>query len=151
MYTFKKNERLGNYRLQSSLFNQGKAFFQYPFRIQYLFLKKGEELPNNPHPSNRAAGFVFHYPAKCLVSVSKRYHSKAVQRNRIKRLVREAYRKNKNTFYTFLEKEHHNALVGFVYTAEKIFPCHEVEVAVKHALDKLEEKFKQEEKRKTEQ
>ncbi len=149
MYTFKKNERLGNYHLQSLLFDQGKAFFQYPFRVQYLFFKKkgvNEHLSNQKdHPQSA----VFLFPAKCLVSVSRRYHKKAVHRNMIKRLVREAYRKNKITFYTFLEKKNYHAMVAFVYIADKIFTYSDVDMAVNHALIKLEEKFKLEENRET--
>ena len=144
MYTFKKNERLGNYRLQSLLFDHGKAFFQYPFRVQYLFLTEKEMEGYLPDQKDKAPGAVFIYPAKCLVSVSKRQIKQAVQRNQVKRLVREAYRKNKYSFYTFLEKKGYLSLVAFVYTADKIFPYSDIEEKVKLALVKLEEKFKQE-------
>ena len=138
MYTFKKNERLGNHRLQSLLFEQGKAFFQYPFRVQYLFLTKKRNEDHLSIEKQHPPGAVFYFPAKCLVSVSKRQMKKAVQRNRAKRLVREAYRKNKNTFYTFLERERCNAMVAFVYTADKILSYNEIQEAVSQSIKKLE-------------
>ncbi len=138
MYTFRKNERLGNNRLQSLLFDQGKSFFQYPFRVQYLFFGKKGMDEHLRHQEDHPPGAVFLYPAKCLVSVSKRQMKKAVQRNRAKRLVREAYRKNKNTFYTFLERERCNAMVAFVYTADKILSYNEIQEAVSQSIKKLE-------------
>lgn len=138
MYTFKKNERLGNHRLQSLLFEQGNAFFQYPFRIQYLFLTKKINEDHLSIEKQHPPGAVFHFPAKCLVSVSKRQLKKAVQRNKVKRLVREAYRKNKNTFYTFLERERYNGVVAFVYTADRILSYNEIEEAVNKSVKKLE-------------
>ncbi len=138
MYTFKKNERLGNHRLQSLLFEQGKAFFQYPFRVQYLFLTKKRNEDHLSIEKQHPPGAVFYFPAKCLVSVSKRHLKKAVQRNKVKRLVREAYRKNKNTFYTFLERERYKGVVAFVYTADRILSYNEIEEAVNKSVKKLE-------------
>jgi len=149
MYTFRKNERLGNHRLQSLLFDQGKAFFQYPFRVQYLFCSIKELESRFQPPKGHAPGAVFLYPAKSIISVSKRQIKNAVQRNKVKRLVREAYRKNKSTFYTFLERERFHAMVAFVYTADKILSNNEIELAVKQAFAKLEEKLLLEEQRET--
>ncbi len=147
MYTFKKDERLGNYRLQSLLFNQGKAFFQYPFRIQYLFLTKEELHQYFLCQQSDAASAVFQFPAKCLVSVSKRQIKKAVHRNKAKRLCREAYRKNKNTFYTFLKKKNYLAVLAFIYTADRILSYDDVEEAVQKAINKLGEKLREEQTR----
>ncbi len=151
MYTFKKNERLGNHRLQSLLFNQGKAFFQYPFRIQYLFFTDEELKQHLLHQKRQSINTKFHYPAKSLVSVSKRQIKKATDRNKIKRLIREAYRKNKNIFYAFLKKENYYALLAFVYTANKILPYETVHQAVQQTINKLEEKLREEQAKGTNQ
>lgn len=76
---FKKEERLHEKKLIGALFKEGKSFYKFPFKVFYYKLEEVET-----------------YPAKVLISVSKHNFKRAVDRNRIKRLVREAYRKNKH-------------------------------------------------------
>ncbi|WP_071530896.1 ribonuclease P protein component [Pontibacter sp. BAB1700] len=78
-YTFSKEERLCSKRLISLLFSKGSSFNLYPLR------------------------FVYHTPEDALfdntqlvISVSKRHFKRAVDRNRLKRQMREAYRLNKH-------------------------------------------------------
>lgn len=77
--TFKKIEKLKSEKLIEQLFSEGKSVATYPLRLVYLKT-------------------VFDDPIqiKTGVSVSKRNFKKAVDRNRIKRLMREAYRLNKS-------------------------------------------------------
>lgn len=77
--TFKKEERLHEKKLIGTLFKEGKSFYKFPFKVVYLKLEEAQA-----------------YPAKVLISVSKHNFKRAVDRNRIKRLIREAYRKNKH-------------------------------------------------------
>ncbi len=84
---------------------------------------------------------VFHYPAKCMIAISKRHIKSAVKRNRVKRLAREAYRKNKSAFYTFLEARHLLAVVAFVYNAKEVMRYNDIEPAVREALQRLQEKL----------
>ncbi len=72
-YSFPKSERLNGRKEIENLFKQGKDLFKYPFKLIYL---KSEER-NTP---------------RMLVSVSKRNFKSAVDRNLIKRRIREAYR-----------------------------------------------------------
>ncbi len=119
MHTFKKNERLGNYRLRQLLFERGRRFFHYPFRVFYLCFPRdelsirffGEGMP----PSAR-----FHYPVKALVGTSRRNFAGATQRNRVKRVVKEAYRKNKKDVYSFLNKKQARCLLGFIYVGREM-------------------------------
>jgi ribonuclease P protein component len=80
--TYSKIEKLKRKRIIDNLFNEGKSVVVFPLRLVYI---KTE----------------FHEPVKikCGVSVSKRNFKKAVDRNRVKRLVREAYRLNKNNYF----------------------------------------------------
>lgn len=73
--SFPKKEKLKSQKLIEKLFNEGQSITVFPLRMVYL---KIEGLN------------------KVGVSVSKRNFKKAVDRNRIKRLLREAYRLNKN-------------------------------------------------------
>ncbi len=76
-YTFKKEERLCSVKLIQSLFHNGSSFVVYPFRVVWKVQIKPES------------------GTQVLISVSKRRFKHAVTRNRIKRVMREAYRLEK--------------------------------------------------------
>ncbi len=80
--SFDKQEKLKSEKAISDLFLKGRSVSQYPLR---LFFDK-YELPENSK-------------TKTAVSVSKRNFKKAVDRNLIKRLLREAYRINKSGLF----------------------------------------------------
>src|SRR5574344_1502412 len=78
MQKFTKAERLCSKKEITALFNEGKSFAISHIRVVYRFLPKQEESPN-----------------AILVSVPKKYFKHAVDRNLLKRRIREAYRLNK--------------------------------------------------------
>ena len=84
-------------------------------------------------------------PLKTGMGVSKKYFSKAVKRNRVKRLVREAYRLHKNNLYALMEARNLSADVFFIYTSREIIPFHVVEEKMQTALNILAEKIPDEE------
>lgn len=77
-----KQEKLKSKKTIEQLFNEGKALTVFPLRLIYL-------------KTDFEDGTVL----KTGVSVSKRLHKKAVDRIRIKRLMREAYRLNKPKYF----------------------------------------------------
>ena len=81
-FKYTKKDKLKRKKVIDLLFTEGKSISIYPLRLVYL---KTEHDDN----SNIKTG----------VSVSKRLHKTAVDRNRIKRLLREAYRLNKPLFF----------------------------------------------------
>ena len=81
-FTFSKNEKLKSQKLIEQLFSEGQSVSAFPLRMVYL------ELESNDSSIS-----------KCGVSVSKKHFKKAVDRNRIKRLLREAYRLNKVNYF----------------------------------------------------
>ena len=83
--TFKKPERLTGKKLLEEIHRSGAAIKVFPFVLLYLPM------------SNQQAS-----PARLAISVPKRRVHNAVDRNRIKRLVREAYRKQKQPLYDLL-------------------------------------------------
>ena len=89
-YKLGKQARLKSRKVIDCLFKDGKSFTVFPFRVIYQFTK----LPVTPDAFQLQAGF----------SVSKRHFKKAVDRNRIKRLMREAYRLQKNELETNIQK-----------------------------------------------
>jgi len=101
-HTFPKEEHLCRKKLIDELFGkQGSSFGVYPLRIVWV---RGAALT--------AA------PPQVLISVSKRTFKRAVDRNRLKRLIREAYRLNK---YRLVEQPngHQVALLGIIFTGKE--------------------------------
>ena len=78
MYTFKKEERLCNKKLIDKLFHNGSSFLCYPFKASWLLIDEPMQ-----------------FPVQILFSVSKRRYKHAVDRNLIKRRMRDVYRLNK--------------------------------------------------------
>ena len=80
--TFSKIERLKSKKEIDILFSDGKSISKYPIRLVYKKTDFNEKIK-----------------IRAGVSVSKRNFKKAVDRNFIKRLMRESYRKNKYIVY----------------------------------------------------
>jgi len=141
MYTFRKNERLSNYRLKSLLFDKGDSFYHYPFRVIFLLVRREDAdtlLPLKQYP---AMSETFQFPAKCLVAVSGKRVKKANKRNRIKRLTKEAYRKNKIPLYSLLEEKGMVCLLGLIYTAKHPISYEEVEKSLASIMATFQEKI----------
>lgn len=81
-FTFKKKDKLKSRKLIEKLFDEGKSVTVFPLRMLYL-------------KTTHEDGSVI----KTGVSVSKRNFKKAVDRNRVKRLLRETYRLNKPEYF----------------------------------------------------
>lgn len=94
---FSRKERLSENILIEELFSAGKSFFKYPFKVVY---KKSSKIGE--------------YPARFAVSVAKKRIKKAVDRNYIKRITRESYRKNKNILYRGLGDVHIDIMFVFI-------------------------------------
>jgi ribonuclease P protein component len=106
MYTFKKEERLCNKRLIDKLFHNGSSFLCYPFRVSWLV---------NPEPQS--------HPAQILFSVPKKRYKRAVDRNSVKRLMREAYRLHKQQYlYDALQQTDKRIIISVGYVGKEIEP-----------------------------
>jgi len=101
--TFKKPERLTSKKAITFLFENGKSFFCHPFQIIWSFSET--QLPS---------------PAQVAISVSKKNFKSAVERNLIKRRIREAYRKQKHILYDYLKSANVNITFIIIYKDKQI-------------------------------
>jgi ribonuclease P protein component len=113
--TLKKKERLKSRKAIDALFQSGSSFSLFPFRVVYLFTTTGVQVG---------------------VGASKKNFKKAVDRNRVKRLTREAYRLQKEMIANTYNADK-GLSVFFVYTAKEIISYQEVYQAMGKVLTKL--------------
>ena len=112
-FSFKKTERLSKKILIKELFQKGSSFYLYPFKVLLLH-----------HPDITETN-------QELISVSKRNFKKAVDRNKIKRRIREAYRLNRNQFSTS-----NNYLIAYLYTSKEVLVFSEIQDSMIKILTK---------------
>ena len=118
--TFNKSERISLQREIDSLFKQGKAFTSYPLRVVYLEQK----------PSSGAT-------VSILVSVPKKKFKRAVKRNRMKRLIKEAYRLNKSSLIENYKEKESGLLIAFIFIGDELGGWKEIEAAMQKTLSLL--------------
>ena len=100
LFSFPKREKLTSKTIIDRLFKIGESRFKYPFRILFLYTDSyTEDFP------------------QVVISVSKRNFKRAVDRNRIKRLIREAYRLQKNELLALFPKK--PSYIAILYTAKE--------------------------------
>lgn len=124
--TLRKCERLTGVTLVDTLFNGGRsrALTAYPLRMIYMCTQREATAP----------------AARLLVSVPKRCFKRAVKRNRVKRQVREAYRKNKHLLNA---PEQQQVLIAFIWMDHELKDSPTVERKVKNLLTRLDERLRQ--------
>lgn len=114
-------ERLKSRKLISKLFADRQSIGEYPFRF---FWKKVDELE---------------VPLQVAFTVPKRKHKLAVNRNRIRRRMKEAYRLNKQTLIGKLEVEGINVIGLLLFVAkEDKFSFEELNTRLSKLLKQLE-------------
>jgi len=116
-FSFRKSERLSRKKHIKELFDKGSSFFLYPFKVFYL------ENTVDQDPSNQI-----------LLSVPKKNHRKAVHRNRIKRLIREAYRLNKHILSSSSDKRY---FIAYIYVGREIAEYNDIKSKLKKVLLRL--------------
>ncbi len=123
--SFSKKEHLCGLKPISKLHTEGKAFIVYPFRVSYLEV----EDENNS------------FPVRIMIGVPKKRFKKAVDRNRIKRQIREVYRKNKQPLVEKTIQENRFFHISFQYIANDILPHVEMNIKMIKTLGKLHSLF----------
>ena len=116
-----KYERICKENDIQALFDKGHGISVYPFRVVYLFRH------DESHPVT----------VRMLVSVSKKRFHHAFKRNRVKRLMREAWRKNKAPLYEICQRDNISVDVALVYTATVIHTYEEMLAKTKKAVKEI--------------
>ncbi|HEX8060815.1 MAG TPA: ribonuclease P protein component [Cyclobacteriaceae bacterium] len=114
-YSLTKKERLSKETWISELFEKGSFFHFFPFKVLYL-----------PHPDTGST------TNQVIFSVSKRQFKRAVDRNTIKRRLREAYRLNKSVL-----SQPDKWLIAYIYTAKTILPSETFQQKVLSTIQKI--------------
>jgi ribonuclease P protein component len=123
-FSLGKNERLKSRKLIEQLFSEGKNFVVAPYRIYYFIGSKEFDTQNSTSHIHFGVG------------VSGKNFKKAVDRNKIKRLTREAYRLQKNELKETVSVNQSLRLF-FIYTAKELPAFTNVKERVKIGLNKL--------------
>ena len=118
-YTFAKEECVTGAKRVDAIFATGKSFISYPLRVVYL-----------QHEQSPVPG------CSILISVPKKRMKKAVHRNHIKRLVREAYRLNKKLTHD-IDLSKQSLDIAFIYVKDTATTYVEIEKAMLKALKQI--------------
>lgn len=120
-FRFQREERLKSQKIIGSLFKDGQSFGQYPLRLIWKPLED----------TNGGALIQF------TVSVAKKKFPHAVDRNRLRRQVREAYRLQKHVLIERLDPEKPGYAIMALYTAKEPLPYAEIFQSMERALRRL--------------
>jgi ribonuclease P protein component len=122
-FSYNKKEKLKSRKQLEQLFANGKSFLVFPIKVFYM------EVADSTSPLQTGVG------------VGSRHFKKAVDRNRIKRLMREHYRLNKNILQEHLIIKEKKAIVFLLYI-DKAMPSFEsLNGKITIVLEKLASKF----------
>ena len=123
-FTLSKEERICSKKLINELFTgNGRSMTVFPLRVVFMKRTIVDDQPR----------------AAMLVSVPKRYFKHAVDRNRVKRQVREAFRRNKSIITQNLTDDHDAVAMAFVWLTNEKYPSSEVENRMVRLLTRISE------------
>ena len=119
--TFKKSERLCSRILMDCLFQgDNRTATAYPLRAVFLCAEEEQQKG-----------------VSILISVPKKRFHDAVDRNRVKRQIREAYRKNKHALAEQVAQSGKGLLVALIYVSAEIETTEQIEKRMIRLLDKI--------------
>jgi ribonuclease P protein component len=123
-FTLGRKERLKSRKLIEQLFSEGRSFPLTPFRV-YFLIYKTRNIQSSIFKLQFGAG------------VSTKNFKKAVDRNRIKRVTREAFRLQKTPLHEKLKEKNLEMNLFFIYTAKELPEFNIVKEKVELILNKL--------------
>ena len=124
MQTFSKEEKLCGKKKIDQLFEKGEKFKEVSFTVIWQETKAKSE-----------------FPAKILISIPKRNILKANQRNMLKRLLKECYRKQKQSLYQVLLQKEKQIIFAIIYQKTDALKYKELESEINLILNRLKNKL----------
>lgn len=118
--TLCKSERLVSKKLIDQLYFEGKSFYSSHLKITVLL-----------------GSFNFSFPAQVLISVSKKSIKNAVNRNAMKRKIRESYRMVKSKLYEVLEINKQEMILSITYKTNSNIDYHNIEIQLIKIINKI--------------
>lgn len=119
-FSYGKKEKLKSRKLTDELFRKGKTFTVFPLKVFYM-------------PVDQPLDF----PVKAGVGTSSRHFKKAVDRNKVKRLLRETYRTEKVALNDYVGANQKHLTIFFLYI-DKVLPDHAlIKSKMMQVIDKL--------------
>ncbi len=119
---FTKSERIVSKKLIDEIFSGKSSLSKVAFPLRIVLMQR-------QRPEGEAA-------AQILISVSKRHFKHAVDRNRVKRQLREAYRQNRDLFINRIPTGQQLCLV-FIWLSDRLVPTEIVSSRMRHLLKKI--------------
>ena len=119
-YNFDKQEKLKSRKLIEQLFASGNTFLLFPIKVVYVIVEERMD-----------------FPIKIGVSASKKNFKTAIDRNRIKRLLRENYRINKHPLHSYISVSGKQVALFFMYIDKKLPDNSVLQKKMPLVIDKL--------------
>lgn len=124
-FTLGKEERLKSNLAIQELLKRGKAVSRFPLKIYWDF---------SPDPYQK-------YPVRAAITVPKRKFRRAVDRNLMKRRLREAYRLHKNIPYGMLDQRQQKIQLIILLLTDEFIPFARLEKEMREILLQLSDKL----------
>lgn len=124
---FNKQERLCSRSLIDTLFARGEKLLVFPFSVRWMICPQDTFVP----------------PSQVLIATSKKKFHHAVDRNRVKRLMRECYRLQKPQWYQFLDDNNLHVALSINYIHDEIFDFSTLQRKYDKLQDKLQKQISQ--------
>lgn len=119
-FSYNKQEKLKSRKLLEQVFAEGKSFSVFPFKVFYI------------SPAIR-----LDFPIKTGVGVSSKIFKKAVDRNYVKRLIREAYRLNKTPLHNYMHEHKKQLAIFILYVGKELPQLPQLQTKMPLLIDKL--------------
>ena len=128
-FTYQKKDKLKSRKQMQFLFSKGTAITMHPIRLLYTIEKE-------------EAGIFSNGLLQAGVGAPSRQFRKAVQRNKVKRLLREGYRLEKSNFTNSINLTNTRLNLFFLYVDANVQTQQQIQATIKLLLQKLSDKLK---------